>query len=357
MKKKLSICIPTYNRQNFLKRLLDNCIKETTGIENLVEVCVSDNGSTDGTENLVKEYCKKYKFIKYQKNKKNLGFDKNVICVLEMAKSKYCWLIGDDDLFLKDSMNEVITIIKSEEPDFIIAEYYHKIFTNYVNWNGPYTITNPKLIRETFIEKLADISFLSSNIIKKRLFLKIKNKIPENTYGYMHRFIQLYALNYIKKLCITENKVVFETCEGDFPTKKTRLEGQLKYGYSARYFLKKGIINKGEYLELMNNQYRSLAIAVIFYDFAIKEEGASKEELERMRKKLYQEFIKGTPNDDWKLCLSFLIIKKRFLVWMFKMGYVFIYVKFMNIFRKDKKEIVWELWKKNRALGGRDTCF
>jgi abequosyltransferase len=57
----LSICIPTYNREKYLKRLLDSivCQKEFTDTDD-VEIVVDDGPSTDNTETMVKEYIKKY---------------------------------------------------------------------------------------------------------------------------------------------------------------------------------------------------------------------------------------------------------------------------------------------------------
>ena len=49
----LSICIPTWNRKERLKRLLERIASEAKGLEHEVEVCVSDNGSTDGTRDFL----------------------------------------------------------------------------------------------------------------------------------------------------------------------------------------------------------------------------------------------------------------------------------------------------------------
>ena len=60
----LSICVPTYNREQSLKRLLD-----TIKINAEVEIIVCDDGSTDNTKNLISLYNGKLniKYV-YQKN-------------------------------------------------------------------------------------------------------------------------------------------------------------------------------------------------------------------------------------------------------------------------------------------------
>ena len=65
MKKKLlSICIPTYNRKVFLKENIDAILSQVTpGFEDLIELCISDNASDDGTLELLKEYAVSIKNI------------------------------------------------------------------------------------------------------------------------------------------------------------------------------------------------------------------------------------------------------------------------------------------------------
>jgi abequosyltransferase len=53
----LSICIPTYNRETYLKRLLDSIVsqKEFTDTDD-IEILVDDGPSKDNTTDLVKGY-------------------------------------------------------------------------------------------------------------------------------------------------------------------------------------------------------------------------------------------------------------------------------------------------------------
>lgn len=71
----LSICIPTYNRELYLKRLLDSIVsqKEFTDTDD-VEIVIDDGPSKDNTEELVKTYQEKYKGkIRYYRNEKAIG--------------------------------------------------------------------------------------------------------------------------------------------------------------------------------------------------------------------------------------------------------------------------------------------
>ena len=74
----LSICIPTYNRGNYLRKCLQSIeiqLDKKPHLQNLVEIVISDNHSTDTTKEVVNEFIPKFSHIKYVVNEKNVGFD------------------------------------------------------------------------------------------------------------------------------------------------------------------------------------------------------------------------------------------------------------------------------------------
>lgn len=48
----LSICIPTYNRSTYLRESIESIIHQSEFISGDVEIVISDNASTDNTENI-----------------------------------------------------------------------------------------------------------------------------------------------------------------------------------------------------------------------------------------------------------------------------------------------------------------
>lgn len=113
MKKKptLSICIPTYNRANHLKKTLDSIVLQKAFGED-VEIIISDNASTDETEQVASSYCKKYDNIMYYRNEQNVR-DKNYPIVLSRANGLYRKLCNDTMCFIEDSLDYMINAIKS----------------------------------------------------------------------------------------------------------------------------------------------------------------------------------------------------------------------------------------------------
>lgn len=110
----LTIGILAYNKKPYLKVLLDQIIEQVNGfhLEKKVEVVVSDNASTDGTEGLMTKYMgKKLPYLRYNRNPKNLGFSGNILKQIELARGKYLWFMGDDEL-LDGGISKVLAILK-----------------------------------------------------------------------------------------------------------------------------------------------------------------------------------------------------------------------------------------------------
>ena len=63
MKTRLSICIPTYNREPFLRELLNSIVEQANPTD--VQIAISDNASSDKTKELVDEFKKIYSNIVY----------------------------------------------------------------------------------------------------------------------------------------------------------------------------------------------------------------------------------------------------------------------------------------------------
>jgi len=107
---KLSICIPTFNRYQHLVNCLNSIILNTNYREEDVQICVSDNCSTDETESVVHNAQEKIDIV-YKKNKSNIGMARNFLEVVNMADGEYVWIIGDDDLLMPTALENLLKII------------------------------------------------------------------------------------------------------------------------------------------------------------------------------------------------------------------------------------------------------
>jgi glycosyltransferase involved in cell wall biosynthesis len=110
----LSICIPTFNRANCLDNLLINIEKIILKYGSDIEICISNNNSTDDTAKVIEKW-KSDINLKIINQSDNIGGTKNFIAVSALAKGKWIMLIGDDDEFITSNFGELISVLRSAE--------------------------------------------------------------------------------------------------------------------------------------------------------------------------------------------------------------------------------------------------
>lgn len=102
---KLSVCICTFNRAEFLRATLDSIVPQLT---DECEVLVLNNGSTDSTEPMIAEYARHSERLRYIKIETNCGLDCGFDRAVELATGEYCWLMPDDDLMMPGAIATVL---------------------------------------------------------------------------------------------------------------------------------------------------------------------------------------------------------------------------------------------------------
>ena len=111
----VTIGIPVFNGEKYIRKAIDSILAQTFCNFNCI---ISDNGSTDQTEIICKEYEKKDERITYVKQGENRGVDFNFRFVLSKAKSKYfVWLAYDD--YWESTFLEKNTKILEENHDVV----------------------------------------------------------------------------------------------------------------------------------------------------------------------------------------------------------------------------------------------
>lgn len=114
---KISICIPQYNRIQYLKISL---LKIAEQKEAKIEIVISDDASTDDTSLQIEELKKTYPFpINYFRFESNQGYDRNLRKSLELASGDYCFILGNDDTLLDNKVINRLTkfIQENNYPD------------------------------------------------------------------------------------------------------------------------------------------------------------------------------------------------------------------------------------------------
>ncbi len=124
MKQYISVLVSVYKGSHVLKHALDSIYNQT--YKNFEVLVVDDNHPSDKDE-IKKTYAvvKKFKKLRYIKNKKNLGCDKTFQVLLRNAKYDLVTFLAHDDIFSKDALEEIIKAF-NEYPQaaFITRPYF-----------------------------------------------------------------------------------------------------------------------------------------------------------------------------------------------------------------------------------------
>lgn len=125
----LTIAIPTYNGARTIARSLATILPECNAA---VEVLVSDNASSDGTADIVREIAATCPQLHYYRNDVNVGFDRNIDLCMQRARGAFVWLIGDDDVICQAGAVERVLQVIRMHPELaaIFADSRHPIRLN-----------------------------------------------------------------------------------------------------------------------------------------------------------------------------------------------------------------------------------
>lgn len=111
MQAKVSIVIPTYNREKLIRRCIESALRQT--YEN-IEVIAVDNCSTDNTWQVLGEYAAADPRVKIFRNEQNLGPVKNWARGISEATGEYLKILWSDDWIDEDFIAETLPLLEND---------------------------------------------------------------------------------------------------------------------------------------------------------------------------------------------------------------------------------------------------
>ncbi|MEM7388254.1 MAG: glycosyltransferase [Pseudomonadota bacterium] len=110
---KVSVCVVTYNQENYIRDCLESIVNQSTNFN--FEVIVSDDCSTDRTAEIIQEYADKYAFVRPILRRVNVGAGANYFNVHKLAIGEYISHCDGDDLFLPGKLQKQADLL-DEKP-------------------------------------------------------------------------------------------------------------------------------------------------------------------------------------------------------------------------------------------------
>jgi spore coat polysaccharide biosynthesis protein SpsF len=203
---KISVIIRTHNSENFIIQALNSVLKQTLS-KALYEIVVIDDGSTDKTREILKNFGTEIRCVKG----KDLGAVKAINLGIKNSRGQYIILLDSDDYFERNALYEMLSAIEEVNADFVYCNYFEKIieggYLNIVDLNDNlfHSVAGGILIKKTLIEEMGgyDENFIFPEY--DLLIKLIKNNhngihIPQTLFTYVRHKGSLTADNeYVEK--------------------------------------------------------------------------------------------------------------------------------------------------------------
>ncbi len=161
---KVSVIVPVYNVEKYISKCLNSLVNQTLDD---IEIIVVNDGSTDNSDKIIREYKKKYKNIIYAV-KENGGLSDARNFGMVYATGEYIAFLDSDDFVDKTIYQKMYEKAKQTNSDYVECDFY---------WSYPIKNVNEKY-KKINIKSICNKNS-NSNQIKNSLTekLKFKNRI------------------------------------------------------------------------------------------------------------------------------------------------------------------------------------
>ena len=198
----ISIIIPVYNSEKFLKKNIESVLNQT--YENLDIVIIND-GSTDESEKIINEFIKNDKRIRYYKiSNHGVSYARNY--GIKRAVGKYICFIDSDDIVSENFCEYLYNGMISNDAELSVCNYvlinknnYTFIDNNYKCIN--YELNKYSLLFDKFKGFLCNKMYITDVIKKNTIFLNESISMCEDL------LFNANYLKYTKKIAYSENKL------------------------------------------------------------------------------------------------------------------------------------------------------
>jgi glycosyltransferase involved in cell wall biosynthesis len=116
----VSIGMPVYNGERFIRKALDSLLSQTFPD---FELIISDNASTDGTERVCRDYAARDHRIRFFRHNMNRGAAANFKFVLDAARYQYFMWAAYDDKWVENYLEDATKLLGDQSVDFIFPTF------------------------------------------------------------------------------------------------------------------------------------------------------------------------------------------------------------------------------------------
>ena len=267
MNAKLSVVIPVYNGEKYLRQCLDSIVNQSIGIDNIEVIIVNDN-STDNSLNIINEYCDKYPSFKLISNNSQLGAGESRNKAIGEVNSDYLTFIDCDDFISLNAYEDSLSKIEESGADLLIYNWETYTGTDYVepiNIHQQNTLENKLIYSIDENPKLIFSTPSWNKIYHKSLFkyLKFSNGLYDDNLAVVSSLIYASKIFLSKDATYFYRKNLTSTTENVTPQHGLDLSESIKELYDLN----------DEHVGLLNVKFiNDVLFWVYYYDWSIPDE-------------------------------------------------------------------------------------
>ena len=177
--KKISVIIPVYNTEKYLKRCLDSIIRQNFQD---IEIIIVNDSSTDNSLEIIKEYLKQDDRIILINKEKNEGLSAARNSGIKIAKGEYILHIDSDDWIEQNYFKDMYEFAEKNKADIVISDFYKDFNNGNIEYiQDQIGFKSSELFKEETIKKiflLEGYNAVWNKLIKIKLYRENKIKHP-----------------------------------------------------------------------------------------------------------------------------------------------------------------------------------
>lgn len=213
MKKILTVTVPTYNAERYLRDNLDSfCIPE---LLTDLEILIINDGSSDGSVAIAEEYVKRFPETYRVITKENGGHGSGINTGIRYATGKYFKVVDADDWVEKEAFIRLVQTLKKKDSDIVSSGFYwvydegQKDKTEFLRKKEmKIPFKGVEYQKEYVFDEIADRIYIKMHnmTVKTEILKRHGIKVDEHCYYVDTEYI-IYPIPYVKTICFVEGFV------------------------------------------------------------------------------------------------------------------------------------------------------
>lgn len=195
----LSIIIPTYNMELYLKRCLDSLVSAIEILDN-IEIVVVNDGSKDKSLLIANSYKDKYPDSVVVIDKQNGNYGSCINAALKVISGKYVKVLDADDWFNTQAFTKFVKCIESLDVDLVLTDYTKRFENDGKKLKVTYPFVEDKIYTSEIMKNSNFQNMQMHSVTYRTSILKRSSYLQTEGISYTDQEWILYPMKYVENI-------------------------------------------------------------------------------------------------------------------------------------------------------------